>query len=188
MQKTKREIVVEAISKDTFGIKSKDGVWYNAVDATKIKPIFSQMNKGDTIELEADFQSRKYIGFVIKKKAEKKSGNWSEDMVKFEDLLADAHKKFPKLSITTEKIEISLKAKYALFKAKAYSDRNELTGQVFEAHGDATVDNIGTDKVKLHFIRMAESRAIVRCLRLLTNNAKVAEEETEQGKDSLEEK
>ena len=120
----------------------------------------------------------------IKKKSEKK-GNWSEDMVKLEELLAAAHTKFPKLSITTEKIEIDLKQKYALFKAKAYSDRNELTGQVFEAHGDATNENIELDKVKLHFIRMAESRAIVRALRLLTNNAKVAEEETAAGKDPL---
>ena len=67
-----------------------------------------------------------------------------------------------------------------------YSDRNELTGQVFEAHGDATVDNIGTDYVKPHFIRRAETRAIARGLRLLTNNAKVAVEETEEGQDSLE--
>ncbi len=188
MNLTKREIIIEAISKDTYGIKSPEGIWYNILDGDKkrIKPIFSKLTKGDSIELEADFQLRIYKEIVIKKKSEKKSGNWSEDMVKFEDLLNEGHKRFPKLSITTEKIEIDLKQKYALFKAAISPDRNSSNPQLFEAHGDATADNIGTDYVKPHFIRLAETRAIVRALRLLTNNAKVAVEETEKGEDSLE--
>ena len=190
MNLTKREVVIEAVSKETFGIKSKEGVWYNILDGDKkrIEPIFSKLNKGDLIELDADFQLRIYKEIVIKKKSEKKEQGWQGDMIKFGDLLNDAHEKFPKLSITTEKIEVDLKQKYALFKAKVYANKNIDGERVFEAHGDATADNIGTDKVKLHFIRMAETRAIVRALRLLTNNAKCAEEETSEGKDPLEDK
>ncbi len=188
MEKTKREIVVDAFSKETYGIKSKE-VWYNPIEEVKesMKSILSQLSVGDTIELTGDFQQRKYTQIVIKKKSEKKSGNWQDDIVKFEDLLADAHSKFPFLSIKTEKIEINLKEKYALFKATAWVNEG-VQNQHFQAHGDATADNIGTDYVKPHFIRLAETRAVVRALKLLTNNAKCSEEETKEGKDSLEEK
>ena len=48
--------------------------------------------------------------------------------------------------------------------------------ELFTGHGDAC--GITNDTIKPHFIRMAETRAIVRALRFATNNAKVAEEET----------
>ena len=197
MTTAKREIVVKAFSKDTCGIQSQDEIWYNAIDEIKksMESQLSQLNKGDTIEMTADFQQRRYTQIVIKKKAEKKSGNgWQDDMTKFKDLLNDAHNKFPKLSIETEKIEIDLKQKYALFKATIYVENKvqiggvSNSGQSFQAHGDSTADNIDSDKVKVHFIRMAETRSIVRALRLLTNNAKVAVEETEKGEDPLEKK
>ena len=120
MQTTKREIVVKAFSKETDGIQSIDEVWYNldkglsADIKLKVRGIFAKLNRGDTVELLADFQKRIYIAFSITKKSEKKSDQgWQGDMVKFPDLLNDAHAKFPKLSITTEKIEIDLKQKYA---------------------------------------------------------------------------
>ncbi len=188
METTEREIVVKAFSKDTCGIQSKDEVWYNLDKKAKVDPTkeaLNKLNRGDTIKLLADFQKRTYTAFIVTKKAEKSGKDWQEDMVKFEDLLSDAHKKFPFLSIKTEKIEIDLKGKYALFKATAWVNEG-VQNQHFQAHGDATADNIGTDYVKPHFIRMAETRAIVRALRLLTNNAKVAVEETEEGKDPLE--
>ncbi|GAH86573.1 unnamed protein product, partial [marine sediment metagenome] len=71
--------------------------------------------------------------------------------------------------IQTEKIEIDLENKYALFRAI-------VTGKngTFEAHGDATSENVG-DFIKPHFIRMAETRAIARALRWYTNNIKGVE-------------
>ena len=181
----KREIEVKAFSKETLGIQSTDEVWYNInktiSDAFKedVKLVISKLGRGDKVEMTADFEKRLYNVIKINKKSDKK--NWADDMTNLEDLLTNAHKKFGDLSITTEKIEIDLKKKYALFKATAITKDHK-----FEAHGDATADNIDSEKVKKHFIRMAETRAIVRALRFLTNNAACAEEETEKGKDSLE--
>ena len=118
---------------------------------------------------------------------EKKTGNWVDDMTNFEDLLADAHKKFKdKLEIRTEllrdgegNLQVSFVNKQAVFKAVVIAD-----GETFEAHGDA--EGITNDKITPHFMRMAETRAIARALRWATNNAKVAEEETSAPKGILE--
>lgn len=185
MSITKREIEVKSFSKERRGIQSTDEVWYN--ENKKIAQAFRDENslafdklgKGDKIELTADFEERVYNMIKIIKKSEKKS--WTDDMTNMSDLLDAAHKKLKHFSIKTEKIEIDLKEKYALFKAV-------LTCSIgtFEAHGDTTSENIDSEKVKKHFIRMAESRSIVRVLRFATNDTRCAEEETEGGEDSLE--
>jgi len=106
------------------------------------------------------------------KKTEKKK-DWTEDIVDFEQLLNDAHTKFKgKFGIKTELIQIDWEKKNALFKASVQAG-----DQIFEGHGDATIENVTGDFIKPHFIRMAESRAIVRALRWATNNATCAEEE-----------
>ena len=51
----------------------------------------------------------------------------------------------------------------AVFKSTAV-----LKGKVFTAYGDATIGNVNS-KIKPHLSRMAETRAINRCLRLATN-------------------
>jgi len=115
---------------------------------------------------------------------EKKSGKWEDDMVTFEDLLTKAHELKTPFSIKTEMLQIDLEKKYALFKAKVIVGENprtkvgelEIEPRVFEGHGDATADNVTGDFIKPHFIRMAETRAIVRALRWYTNNG-CAEEE-----------
>lgn len=187
MKMSTKEIVVDAVSKSNFGIKSKDEGWCNLNGALSddfkeaAKSVLNRLGKGDKIEMTADFQLKKYNVIKILKKSEKKESGWQEDMVKYEDLLNDAHNNCGLKDIKTEKIEIDLKEKYALFKAT-------VTGKAgtFQAHGDALKDNIGTDHVKPHWIRMAETRSIVRALRLLTNNTKCAEEETKKGEDGLE--
>ena len=186
MDITTRIIEVKTFSKGKRGIQSIDEVWYNEnkelnksfVDENSL--MFDKLGKGDKIEMVADFELRKYNKFTISTKSEKKSG-WADDMTTMKDLLDAAHKKLKKFSIKSEKIEIDHKEKYALFKAT-------LTCNIgtFEAHGDVTKSNIDSDKVQKHWIRMAESRSYVRVLRLATNDARCALEETEQGEDSLE--
>jgi hypothetical protein len=123
---------------------------------------------------------------VLEKAPEKKDRNWADDMTNFEDLLKAAHKK-GLISIQTEVVIdgngnpcIDYKEKKALFKATVkgwIGDEKSKEEGEFTGYGDA--EGITTETIKPHFIRMAETRAIVRALRWFTNNAAVAEEETE---------
>ena len=111
----------------------------------------------------------------------KKTGKWEDDRVTFETLLTKAHELKAKFSIKTEMLAIDLEKKYALFKARVIVSNgeiidNERAFNVFEGHGDATETNVTGEFIKPHFIRMAETRAIVRALRWYTNNG-CAEEE-----------
>lgn len=121
------------------------------------------------------------------KDPKKKSGKWEDDIVSFEVLLTAAHKKAKdedfKLNIQTELIKdesgkplINLEKKLAVFKARVYLTKDGKEIQSFEGHGDATDQNVKGEHIKPHFIRMAETRAIVRALRWYTNNG-CAEEE-----------
>ncbi len=119
-----------------------------------------------------------------------------DDMVDFEQLLSKAHSLKAPFSIKTQCLKIDWEKKTAFFKAtiEVYATDEQYKKYVigdlseeskrpvrmmlaeFEGHGDATEDNCG-EMVKKHWIRMAETRAIVRALRWYTNNAKCAEEE-----------
>ncbi len=109
---------------------------------------------------------------------------WEDDMVKFEDLLTAAHEKKVHFSIKTQMLQLDVEKKFALFKATVIVGENpktkigelEIEPRVFEGHGDATQENVKGEHIKPHFIRMAETRAIVRALRWYTNNG-CAEEE-----------
>lgn len=109
----------------------------------------------------------------------KKTGNWADEITNFETLLKDAHKKFKgTLEIRTEILQdgngspmIDFEKKCAVFKATVTAD-----GNLFEGHGETTVENISGDTAK-SWMRIAETRAIVRALRWATNNATCAEEE-----------
>lgn len=110
------------------------------------------------------------------------TGKWQDDMVNFETLLKAAHDKNESFSIATKMLDINLEKKYALFKATVTVGNGQVIEegkglQVFEGHGDTTADNIEGSFIKPHFIRMAETRAIVRALRWYTNNAGCSEEE-----------
>lgn len=110
------------------------------------------------------------------------SKSWQDDIVNFETLLNKAHGLFKgRLNISTELLEKDMEKKYAIVKATVLIDigTDQLNTVSFEAHGDATDDNVGTALIKPHFIRMAETRAIARALRWATNNAAMAEEETQ---------
>jgi hypothetical protein len=108
-------------------------------------------------------------------KEEVKSKDWTEDIIDFDTLLADAHKK-GLTGIKTELISLDLIKKDAVFRAEVTgfikNDKGDIiTTGVFTAYGDATNENIKSAMIKPHFIRMAETRAISRALRFYTNNA-----------------
>ena len=185
---SKREIIVDLVSKKNNSLQSEDGVWYNinptlSEDFKKdAVEMINKLGKGDKVELAADFQKRLFNVIVLKKKAEREEFTNNKDMLNLKSLLAAAHKQKFK-GFRTEILKIDLEKKYALAKCIA-KDKNDA---IFEAHGDTTKENLknSTDKIKEAYIRMAETRAICRALRFLTNNAEVAQEETDEGKDSI---
>ncbi len=157
--------------------------WYNIKAEEKVLDAVlagSTIKKGNKVEFELD--NGFAINFKIVEKAkEQKSGKWEDDMVTFETLLTKAHALKAQFSIKTEMLAIDLEKKYALFKARVIVSNgeiidNERAFNVFEGHGDATDSNVTGIHIKPHFIRMAETRAIVRALRWYTNNG-CAEEE-----------
>ncbi|GAG27727.1 unnamed protein product, partial [marine sediment metagenome] len=92
------------------------------------------------------------------------------------DLLTKAHDLKVPFSIKTEMLQLDVEKKYALFKAEVIVKADGVQERIFQGHGDATAENVTGEYIKPHFIRMAETRAIVRALRWYTNNG-CAEEE-----------
>ena len=77
---------------------------------------------------------------------------------------------------TTEPI-VDFEKKTALYEAElTLTNEAGVIIQRIVDTGDA--EGIINDKIKAHFNRMASTRAMARCYRIYTNNAKVAEEET----------
>ena len=94
------------------------------------------------------------------------------DEVKFETLLDKAHEKGLK-AIRTSLLHFDAEKMIAVFKAEVIDSEDN----IFVGHGDVIDNNIDQEKIKKHWIRMAETRAIVRALKLMTNNAECSEEE-----------
>jgi len=160
-----------------FTLKGDPDKWYNISgtedELRKIRKTL--ISKGNEIEFEFDNEKVSNLKVLSQAKEEKES--LDEDIVNFETLLSDAHEKFgDKFSIATEKIDIDVEKKYALFKAVVTIKQDDFVRE-FQAHGDATSENVKGEYIKPHFIRMAETRAIARALRWTTNNAATAEEE-----------
>lgn len=163
-----------------------------------VKPEFVKLGEAEiTIkDNKVSFVSMQDVLKPSEQGSTKKSGKWEDDMVTFEDLLTKAHELKAPFSIKTEMLAIDLEKKYALFKAtveiyatdeqyKKYcigelSEESKHPVRMllaeFTGHGDATDSNVTGEFIKPHFIRMAETRAIVRALRWYTNNG-CAEEE-----------
>lgn len=164
-----------------FTLESDAKKWYN-VDGEEevlIELKKAVVSKGNEIEFEYDKGKVGNITLIAIAKPKESGGGWEDDIVNFETLLNDAHDKFKeKLNIKTELISVDFEKKNALFKATIIIEAdNKDKNQVFEGHGDATGENVTGEHIKPHFIRMAETRAIVRALRWATNNAACAEEE-----------
>ena len=156
-----------------FTLKENPEKWYNIIAPIENLNTLrkSIINKGNEIEFEVDLNGKVSNLKLISETKEDKG--WEDDIVNFETLLTDAHKKGLD-EIKTQLISVDLEKKYALFKAIVHGAKG-----FFEAHGDATSENVKGDFIKPHFIRMAETRAICRALRWYTNNAQCSEEEKE---------
>jgi len=159
-----------------FTLEEDPKKWYNisGEEAELKRTKDTLLKKGNEIEFEID--NGKIDQAKIKVIKEGK-GSWEDDMVDFEALLNAAHNKEGEFSIKTECLKVDLEKRYALFKASVEVISDKEQKNIFQGHGDATAENVTGDFIKPHFIRMAETRAIVRALRWYTNNAQCAEEE-----------
>lgn len=184
----KKTVIVETVSKKNTSIKTSDA-WYNfdnsVADDFKnaAQIIIDDVGKGDKIVLTGDLDNFKFSVIEIKEKSKTNdSEGWHNKIIPFGTLLSKAHKA-GLLNIETEMITVDWDKKTALFKATVkgihtYS-KDKLIHQIFTAYGDATQDNIDSDKVKKHWIRMAETRAIARALRFYTDSGECSDVETE---------
>ncbi len=181
-----KALSLKRIEEGSIGFMTEEDAdkWYNLFgDKEALEEMVKNViAKGSIIEFEFN---NGVVGSVtlIEKAPEGKSG--FDDMTNFEDLLDAAHEKFKdKLNIETELISVDYEKKHAIFRAEVSIDEgDESKMQLFTAHGDS--GGIGSDMIKPHFIRMAETRAIARALRWATNNAKVAVEETNEKIDKI---
>ena len=176
--------VVEYVSTRNFGIKFKDNPnWVNLKpteeDQPKIFDELANLKKGSKIKLTLGktptwevLEAPKEDPYKDSPKREggKDGKNWQDEIVLFTELLEQANRSGIK-EIRTELIEFNIEKKYAVCKAYVTTD----TGKLFEAHGDATQDNVKA-VVKEHFIRLAETRAIGRCLRFMLAKGTMEEE------------
>ena len=181
-------------------IKKIDGknIEYKEEGVTEIQAAKLEDYVLDFVELgeaEMNVEDGKVTFCTMKShKEEKSDGKKSEgkkkfedDIVKFETLLTEAHKKAKAdgfdLNILTNVVRdkegkpmINLENNFAMFKARVSLTKDSKEIFRYEGHGDATEENVKGEFIKPHFIRMAETRAIVRALRWYTNNG-CAEEE-----------
>jgi hypothetical protein len=165
-----------------FTLKDNPSNWFNIKgDEEQLNEIKKLVIKGNEIEFDFDKAKRAVSNLKVLKEAEEKS--WDEDIINFETLLSEAHKKGMK-EIETECIDVNIENKYALFKAKVvgYLDKQKKETGIFTGHGDATDENVKGDYIRPHYIRMAETRAIARALRWYTNNASCTDVETSKTK------
>ena len=133
-----------------FLTTEEENRWYNVAADEKVLDglLETTLQKGNVIEFEIENGFPK--NFTLKEKApEKQDGSFTEDMITFEELLADAHEKFEEgFTIKTQMIENDWEKQRAIFKAtiEITTEGNVYT---YEAYGDATQDNCG-EMVKKH--------------------------------------
>lgn len=160
---------------NSFNLIEDDKIWYQLPDEQNVEDIIKRNDK-IIVKFKLEGNTRLVEEIKVLETTEQ-TNDLQDDMVNFETLLDAAHKKNENFSITTECIEVNLEKKYALFKAIVTIPGNP--PKIFTGHGDATNENV-KGVIKEHFIRMAESRSIVRALRWYTNNASIAIEETSE--------
>ena len=176
--KTIKAVSLGRIKEGSIGFMTTDeeGKWFNVTGEEDVlrELVKNVISKGNKIEFE--YNNGVVDSLKLIDKAPEKENKF-DDMTNFEDLLDAAHEKFgDKLNIKTEMIQVDFEKKQAVFNATVIIEYSENKVRVFTAHGDA--EGIGSKMIEPHFMRMAETRAIARALRWATNNAKVAEEET----------
>ncbi len=159
----------------SFQIEEVEG-WFNfEAEEEKLKNAISLMTKGSEVEFEPNnFNTTNDLTIKSTPKTDKPTEKrWQDEMNTFEDLIDAGHKKGIK-SLTSNIVHLDLTNKILIFKVTLTLKG----GAVFEAHGDASINNVG-QQITPHYIRMAETRAVARVLRFATNNGKTCEIETE---------
>jgi hypothetical protein len=194
------ELTIDHVAKETKEYEGKfsRGImvgksWYNvrADKKENVDALFNEemLHQGNKVKVEIDEFDKtisKFISLVSK------SQKHEEDKINLEVLLNDAHNKglagirTKLLSHDPVKKTAVVKAEVAMLKEQK-PVKNPETGKMesrppimleFHGIGDASPENTD-DSIKKHYLRFAESRALVRALRWMTNNAKVADEEKE---------
>lgn len=156
-----------------FTLENAPSVWYNITEPDDVlSKLVKIVKKSAKVEFHFEALGRIVKNFVVKEKA-MESENWSDNIVPYEDLLKAAHKKGIK-EVRTEMIQVDFEKKIALFKAIVIGAKN----MVFEGHGDATPENVKSETIQPHFVRMAETRAKARAMRDYVNDPRCADIET----------
>ena len=176
LNRTIKALSLKRIEDGSIGFMTKEeDKWFNVSAETDIlKEIVKDvLAKGNIIEFE--YNNGVVGSITLIEKGQEKEENWADEMTNFKDLLNSAHEKFGnKFNIKTEMLSVDYENKQAIFNACVSIENGEKV-RIFTAHGDA--EGITNNMIKPHFIRMAETRSIVRALRFATNNAKVSQEE-----------
>lgn len=97
----------------------------------------------------------------------------NEDYVTFKGLLAEAHKRGICEVGSTMLVGPPAMEAYALFRVTVKTEQG-----TFTAHGDATPQNV---RFSDSFIRIAETRAMARAIRVATNSGRIAIDELDSG-------
>ena len=185
MNSKAKNIIVESKSEKNLGFQS-EGNWYNFDNnlsesyKSAVTEVITKINIGDKILIKGDLDKGKFSLVELKNKALKPK-NWGEGIVHFKDLLDQAYEHIK--SVKTQMLYVDMEKKSAIFRATITDDE----GRVFSCIGDATQENIDSEKVKKHWIRMAETRALARALRLMTNSGGCSDVETEEGEQEVKE-
>ena len=188
MQKTIKKIVIDIIA-STGGIKDDKGVWYNPgnellktillrdkvkLDKKSVVLGLDEFGKvlsvtpDDTsdlkgVEVDANAGFKKPESNVLKNNIDSKYliSLQGKEFITHEGLLLMAHSK-GLVSIETELVQND--PEMYIFKATA----RDGDGHVFTGFGDANKGNVNS-MISKHMLRMAETRAVNRSLRLFTN-------------------
>lgn len=156
------------------GVKIGD-VWFNVTGKTEtdINALFGHdavFNVGAKVEFTTIPGTRDIDLFTPKLIEAAKQDDETRNLA---GLLDAAHKKGI-LSIESELIPTNLLTQ-VIFKVTV-TVQSAKGQRRFTAHGDANREEVQSS-MKEHYIRLAESRALVRALRWTTNDARVADEE-----------
>ena len=172
---------VAAVSGKTHGIKDFSDKWWNMKEGLPeqyknnlIKQV-NDVRTGDIVKLICD-RGKNYIAVEIME-----TGNDRDDIISFQQLLEKAHKEFDNINIDTGIVvngstgEPIFGMECPLFRAvvRAIKDGKET---VVTAHGEASKDNVTGQNIQDALPRMAETRAISRCLRWLLSEETAKEE------------
>lgn len=181
---TDNNYVVEAVSPKNLGIKFVDAekwINYKGVDVEKAREVLSGLRKGDVVM--AFMNESGFTDLIPQNKTVadvKKSGGFLDDYITFEELLDDFIKSSNENTITVDSdlIHYNEATKSAVVKVTLYAFikvGEKLVQRKVSAHGDCDNDNGGM--VKMHYIRMAETRALCRAMRVILGVGKTSHEE-----------